>query len=69
MKKFHEDNLWEDKELKHGDYFLSQGSGWFHTKNFSVRIINIVGDDCFIEVFDNNGESLFKKEIKSTEVV
>jgi hypothetical protein len=56
MKKFSDGNTWEDRELFHGDYFLADGTGWFHAKDFSVRII-CNGNSCLTEVFDRNGDA------------
>lgn len=55
--KYSENNPWQDRELKHGDYFLRHDTGWFHTKEFTIRVI-CHEDKCFIEVMDHNGNSL-----------
>jgi hypothetical protein len=56
MKKLSEGNGWEDRELFHGDYFLADGTGWFHSKHFSVRII-CSENSCLTEVFNRNGKT------------
>jgi hypothetical protein len=56
MKKFSDGNTWEDRELFHGDYFLANGTGWFHSKDFSVRII-CSENSCLTEVFDRTGDT------------
>ena len=57
MKEFSEGNTWEDRELFHGDYFLANGTGWFHTDKFQIRVIAHDGN-CFLEIFDKDGNSL-----------
>jgi hypothetical protein len=57
MRKYCEDNVAQDPELTHKDYFLKHGSGWFHTGKFQIRVI-AHDETCFLEVFDRDGNSL-----------